>query len=273
MAMNDPDTRKRGITLVDSFSRFLATAVGLLYLVGFLVVAGHLSRYGASSFSVLQLQYLVAGVWALGPPAAVASVVLIARRFEDRVAPETPREFNWRRFVIASFLTSIPYAVLMALLSIIPGVLDSLTWGTGIRLFMFYIGMLACAQVFWMSWQSQEEKASPWRNRSHAAPFYMTLLLTIVLGYVLWFSVRVYPLIPFSLGGGRPLTVAFIASERPLPEGIVKDGSSQRSVPYKLLMETDKSYVVLSPEHNEESIEFARDSVDGMVVLKDFHAH
>ena len=114
-----------------------------------------------------------------------------------------------------------------------------------------------------------KEKETVWLNRTHAAPFYLVAVLTIVLGYIAWFSVRLYPLIPFSLGGGRPLSVVFVASEKKFPQGILNDGVSERSIPYKLLLETDKSYVVVSPQQNEESIEIARDSVQGIVVLKD----
>lgn len=73
---------------------------------------------------------------------------------------------------------------------------------------------------------------------------------------------------PF-IGGGSSLTVVFIAGEKPLPQGLATDASSRRSVPCQLLTETDKAYVILSPEHGEESMEIARDGVQAMVVLKD----
>jgi hypothetical protein len=37
--------------------------------------------------------------------------------------------------------------------------------------------------------------------------------------------------------------------------------------PYKLLLATDKSFVVVSPSDKERSVESSRDSVAGMVVL------
>lgn len=257
-------------SLIDSASKLLAAVAGLLYVTGFAVVAGHLSRYGVSSFSVLQLQYLIAGVWACGPPVALASVVLIGDRFEERVAPNIPGRFNWRRFALATFLTSIPFAICAGLLVAIPGLVHNMTWGIGVRLYCFYLAMLAGAQIFWMSWRSPTEKETPWLNRSHAAPFYLILFLSIALGFVFWFSRRVYPLIPFSLGGGRPLTVIFVAEKNQLPPGLVlQTGASSRSIPYKLLTVTDKSYVIVAPETNESSIEIAREGILEMVVLKD----
>jgi hypothetical protein len=270
--MADPDTLKRGLTIVDSFSKFTAAAVGVLYLTGFLAVSAHLSRYGVSGFSILQLQYLVAGMWVLGPPFALVSVVYSARDFEERAAPDTTGKFNWRRLLISLFLTAIPYALFWGILASIPGVLLGIMSMTGIRLYLFYLAMLVCAQVLWISWQVQPAKET-WLVNRQAVPFHITLLLSVTLTYVIWFAVRIYPLIPFSLGGGRPLTVAFIAGEKRLPAEIKPDSASNRSIPYKLLLATDRYYVVLSQNRDERSIEVSRDSVAGIVVLEENAAH
>jgi hypothetical protein len=106
-------------------------------------------------------------------------------------------------------------------------------------------------------------------NRSHAAPFYLTFLIMIVISYAVWFSARIYPLIPFSFGGGRPLTVVFFEGKEKMPDEIQKpDQSAKRSIPYKLILTTDRSYVVVSPSDRELGMEISRESVAGMVVLK-----
>jgi hypothetical protein len=257
------------LSLIESLSKLFAVALGLLYLLGFLVVASHLSRYGVSSFSVLQLQYLIAGIWVLGPPVVHASIVNASHKFDERATPEVKGAFNWRRFAISSLFSGIPSALFIALLVAIPKVLESITWGIGIRFFLFYLAMVNCAQLFWMSRQADTKKETWWMNRSHAAPFYLTVLLMFVLSYTVWFSVRIYPLIPFSLGGGRPLTVAFIEGDKKMPDEIEKtDRSAKRSIPYKLLLSTERSYVVVSPSSKERSVEISRDSVAGMVVLE-----
>jgi hypothetical protein len=257
------------LSLIESLSKLFALALGVLYLLGFLVVASYLSRYGVSSFSVLQLQYLIAGIWVLGPPVVYASLTHTSRRFDEWAAPEVKGKFNWRRFAISSLFTGIPSSLFVVLLVAIPNVLESMTWGIGIRLFLFYLAMLNCAQLFWMSRQADTKKETWWMNRSHAAPFYLASLLMIVVSYALWFSVRIYSLIPFSLGGGRPLTVVFIEGEKEMPDAIERtDRSAKRSIPYKLLLSTDRYYVVVSPSPKERSVEISRDSVAGMVVLE-----
>jgi hypothetical protein len=254
--------------LFESLSKVVAVALALLYLLGFFVVASYLSRYGVASFSVLQIEYLIAGVWALGPPVLFASLVFVERRFDERAAPERSGKFNWRRFSISMVTQSLPSSLFLVLLALIPNVSDSMTWGIGGRLFLFFWTMVTCAQLFWASHQVETARETWWKNRSHAAPFYLALLLMIVLSYCLWFSARIYPLIPFPLGGGKPLTVAFFEGEKKMPEEIQRlDPSAKRSIPYKLLMATDKYFIVVSPSDKERSVEISRDSVAGMIVL------
>jgi hypothetical protein len=233
------------------------------------VVASNLSRYGVSSFSVLQLQYLIAGVWVLGPPILHASIMEAKARFENRAVPETSLKFNYlRRFAFSSLFSGIPLALFLGLLAAIPGVLLNMTWGIGIRFFLFYAAMVNCAGLFWMSRRTETNKETWWMNRTQAAPFYFISLVMTIISYAVWFSVRIYPLIPFSLGGGRPITIVFIEGEKKMPDEIERSApSTKRSVPYKLLLSTDKSYVVVSPSPKERSIEVSRDSVAGIVVL------
>jgi hypothetical protein len=198
-----------------------------------------------------------------------ASLAHAGRRFDERAAPEVNGKFNWRRFAVSSLLIGIPAGLFFGLLVGIPHVADNVTWGMGIRLLLFYLAMVNCAQVCWMSRQVESTKETWWMNRSHAAPFYLASLLIIVLSYTLWFAVRIYPLIPFSLGGGKPLTIAFVEGEKRMPDEIERAGpSGKRSVPYKLLLSTDKFYVVVSPSPKERSLEVSRDSVAGIVVLQ-----
>jgi hypothetical protein len=257
------------LSLIESLSKLFAVSLGVLYLLGFLVVASNLSRYGVSSFSVLQLQYLIAGAWVLGPPILHASIMEAKDRFEKRAVPETPGKYNWRRLVFSLLLSGIPLALFLGLLAAIPGVLVNMTWGVGIRFFLFYAAMMNFAGLFWVSRHAETNKETWWMNRSHAAPFYLASLVMTVMSYAVWFSVRIYPLIPMSLGGGRPITIVFIEGEKKMPAEIERSApSTKRSIPYKLLLSTDKSYLVVSPSPKERSIEVSRDSVAGIVVLE-----
>jgi hypothetical protein len=247
-------------------AKAVALVVALLYLGGFVVVSVHLSRHGVASFTLLQLQYLVAGVWALAPPALTAFVKDASSKFEQRVAPDVPGRFNWRRFRW-SLVSGIPYA-LTTNFAVSYLLLSYVGWKTGAILFAFYLSMMVSAYWSWESWRRPQQNETVFINRNQA-PFHFSLFIAILGVYVVWFSLHIYPIIPYSFGGGRPLMVQFIESDKPLPASLVRDDKTQRTVPYRLLEATDKRYYVISENQTEQSIEINRDSVDGMVVLKD----
>jgi hypothetical protein len=266
-SMSSPVLPEGLTSYLEPIAKAVALIVALLYLCGFVVVSVHLSRYGVASFSLLQLQYLIAGVWALAPPALTAFIKDASSNFEQRVAPEVPGKFNWRRFRW-SLLSGVPYA-LTTNFAVSFLILSDVGWKTFAILFVFYLSMMVSGYWFWESWRRPEQSETPFINRNHAAPFHFSLFISIVGFYVVWFSLHIYPIIPYSFGGGRPLTVQFIESDKPMPDSLVRDGKTHRTVPYRLLEATDKSYYVISENQNEQSIEINRESVGGMVVLRD----
>jgi|SRR5450755_4261688 hypothetical protein len=56
-------------------SKISAFVIGLVYLLGFLVVTFHLSRYGVSPPAAIRLQYILAGLWFLSPLLLIGCVV------------------------------------------------------------------------------------------------------------------------------------------------------------------------------------------------------
>ncbi len=249
--------------------RFVGTSVAVAYSLGFLVVARHLSRYGASTFSLLQTQYLVAGIWTVTPPILFALVQRTAERFRDKAWQFAIS--TWYKPFLIPAVTGIPFGLLVGTLSLLLGGFEGFTWKLFARMWFFYVLLAGAADLAWMSWKSTKE-SERWYVGRHAVPFYLTVLFLGILAYASNFATMFYPLIPYSLGGGKPRTIVFIPSKDGLPTGIAKDNSSGKSVPYRLLTETDRSYVVISPTTNEESIEIGRDTVQGMVVLKESHA-
>jgi hypothetical protein len=255
------------VALVELSSKLFAVGVAVVYLVGFLVVSANVYQYGVISLSVFQLQYLIAGGWALGPPIAMAAVFVTALRFEG----PTVQRADWLSLLRLAVLTVLPLMVpiglLLVLLMYIPGVVENLTWHLGVVWLFFVAGMVACVRAVWASWRAGAEPETRWLNRRNAAP-YLVVLVMLGLIYVLWFSVRIYPWLPSSLGGGEPLTVAFFPRDKNLPDPLKPDLSTTgRSLHYRLLLMTDKDYVLLSDSPKERSIVLSRDSVSGMVVL------
>src|ERR1700722_12522646 len=93
---------------LEPVSKIAASAIVLLYLSGFVVVARYLSSFGVSALSIVQLQYLAAGVWALGPIVALGLLIRAREAYEPELTPDTSKKFNWRRFAEAWFSQVFP---------------------------------------------------------------------------------------------------------------------------------------------------------------------
>ncbi len=160
------------------------------------------------------------------------ALMQVSRRFNERAAPETSGRFNWHPFIVSSTMSGLPSLVFLGLLAMIPKFAEEVSWPTALRSgFFLWVGLM-CAQLFWMSARTDDKTETWWCNRSHAAPFYMSFLLMTALAYSVWFSVRVYPSIPFSFGGGKPLTIAFFEGDKRLPDEIKKaDSNAKRRIP------------------------------------------
>jgi len=92
-----------------------------------------------------------------------------------------------------------------------------------------------------------------------------------VLAYTKQFSHDVYPEIPFAIGGGKPESVVFLLKRTTGLDSppVVRDKTKDRSIPYKLILETDNSYAVISQGSDERAIQFNREAVDGYVVMRE----
>lgn len=268
---DDSDDRSTDRALFEWVSRLFGVSLGFVYLVGFLVVMRHLSRYGVSSFSIFQLQYLVAGVWVVAPIVVLRFMQIASQRFVDR-ALSVDREaerISWRRRAIVASAAAIPGGLVIASMAIFAGNPEGFSLRISALLYLFYLALAWSADLLRLSRKAPAHLAQKWWASSHTSLFYASSLVSIFLLYVIFFAIQVYPLIPYSLGGGKPLTVVFLLGEKEVPDILARDKSSHRSVPYKLLAATDKTFVILPTDHNQQSIEFNRDSVLGVVVLRD----
>ena len=247
--------------------------LGFVYLAGFVVVAGHLSRYGISSISLFHVQYLAAGAWVVAPVVIMRGMQVASQQFIDQtLAPDRIGQgLALRRRAFVALMASVPgliviFAVSTLLVSREPG---APTWGIVVALWGFYWAMTTSGDLLWLSWRTPSAVERTWWAGRKALAYCTTLLVSVFLAYVIFFAIRIYPLIPYSLGGGKPVTVVFLLGEKEAPDFLARDVSSRRSVPYKLLAATDKTFVIAPFNPNERSIEFSRDMVEGVVVLKE----
>jgi hypothetical protein len=260
----DELSRERISGLIDLGAKVISLSIALTYLIGFLVVAWHLSKYGVSSLSLLHLQYLVAGLWVVLPPGFVALLMLtkeLPTIHLDRSAPKLP----WYGKFAINLITTFPATIVFGLF--IGFLITNLSTA---KLFLAVFLLVVCGLVIslFISSLSIPPGTTARLLSRNLAPFYGGFALTIAGFYIWLFAVNIYPAIPHEWGGGKPLDVIFLAGDKPLPDGIVKDGNTRHSIAYKLLVVTEKSYVVLPQAANQKSLQFDRESVQGIVVLK-----
>ena len=244
-------------------AKVISLSIALTYLVGFLVVAWHLSKYGVYSLSLLHLQYLVAGLWVVLPPSFVAFLTNtkeLPTEHMDRIG----KKLHWAVKFALNLLTSFPANIVFGLFI---GFLTVNLSAVKVFATTALLGLIGLAISFFVSSiRISPEKEGRLITR-RLAPFYGGFALATVGIYIWFFAVNIYPAIPFAWGGGKPLDVIFLEGDKPLPDGIAKDGSTRHSIAYILLAVTEKAYVVLPQTTDQKSIQFDRDSVQGIIVL------
>lgn len=265
--IDDPNTNRVSF---ESLSKLFGISLAVAYLVGFLVVTRYLSRYGVSSFAIFQLQYLVAGIWVIAPIVVMAFMQKASQEFTNRaLRTENEGKVSWRRRLLVMVATNIPGVLTLSAFAVYVAGVEGLTLRMAVYSLLFYTALRASADLLWVSWRTPPHLRQTWWATHHNSPFYATLLTSIFLAYAFFFAIRVYPVIPYSLGGGKPLTVVFLLGDKRVPGVSARDSSSRVSLPYKLLASTDKSFFILSSDSAQESIEFNRDAVVGVVVLRE----
>ena len=84
--------------------------------------------------------------------------------------------------------------------------------------------------------------------------------------YLAYFATRIYPVIPYALGGSKPLLVTFLLD--PTCSCPLQLETTQRSVKYELLLATATSYFVHSKNQDEQSVEITRALVHSVIISK-----
>ena len=263
-ATTDEFSRERISGLFDVGAKGISFSIAATYLIGFFVVAWHLSKYGVSSLSLLHLQYLVAGLWVVLPPGFVALLMLTKELPTIHLERRAPK-LHWLGRFAVNLITSFPANIVFGLF--IGFIIDNLSTRRLLIVLFLLVGTGLAISLFISSLRIPPGTTGRLMSRN-LAPFYGGVAVTTVGFYIWLFAVNIYAAIPYEWGGGKPLDVIFLEGDKPLPDGIVKDGNTRHSIAYKLLVVTEKSYVVLPQPANQKSLQFDRESVQGIIVLK-----
>jgi len=275
--------------VLDRAGRALPIALAALYVIGFLIVGIYLASFGASTLELFKVQYLAAGFWCTVP---IAVFLLFCAPFRSAMSAAVrmmelhfeQMRTGWRAFIVTMLVEL--FADLGALIFLTSfWARESLTKsffkvsfaGNGIRSISPGALALLYVPIIIVSLGLVARRSIPYAPSWEFMILprkYITGLMDILCIFIigLWlaiFAKKVYPKIPFSLGGGEPRTVVFVLNEGPnQTQGfLVRDGNGPQTVPYKLLLENEGSFVVLSLVDGQKAIEFDRKSVAAVIVL------
>jgi hypothetical protein len=265
---------------LDDATKALPLAAALLYVIGFLVVSVYLTGYGAPTLEFFKIQYLVAGFWFVSMAGAVVFCMAAFQMHSISRVRKSPTGWSVPLPVLAGEL--LFFGGLAPVIWLNMKLVAKLGHGEFARnneemiadFFAARYFFLALAVVYFLLnlWIVLREKCGePTHEAKRLRPilwFVGFFIAGSVLLSIKLFAYSVYPRIPFSYGGGEPRQVQFWLGPAPLNQSFLdRQGESQYSVPYPLLLENENTFVVISPRENERAIEIDRKSIGAVVVL------
>lgn len=240
--------------------------LGLLYFFGLIVNLIYFAQYGISTISLLKLQYILAGFWALFP---ILLVLFIFSWFTY-----ISRTYNKNTIVYFVVLLGPIFLILILIIYLFlihpPSYTVNSYTKNGIADTIF-LGILISSIIFIPTEMIKSyEVLKKYKSIEIIAVQSLSIFILFV-GYLGSFSYTLYENIPIGYGGGKPEIIQFIIKDEKdktsLP--IELASSSNKSIPYKLLLETDKTYVILPNNSQTKSIELNRDLFAGIIYLSE----
>lgn len=275
---------------IETATKAAALCLGFLYVCGFLVVTVYLGQYGILSPGLLQVQYVGAGVLLIAPLFLTYNLVALVsfnlqRATSFSVAnPSSPRvESSLRRtlkvlwFLFCAFIVGLKMIEASLPLFTVNWWSTVTHWSTLWPYLNLMLMAIVLAYLVYYSWWALRFVLATGsiiqRNvKTLSFPFIVCAVsIVYFVFYVSYFSSKIYPQIPHELGGGRPISVVFLlkSSEGQSLQPLTPDASGRRSIPYKLLIESDNAYIVLSPDAKEFVLRINKDAVNGLTILRE----
>lgn len=265
---------------IERIGRVTLTVAALSYVVGFCVVCIHSAQFGVSSLELLKPYYILAGLWLVLPLVSIAvmSAFAVAVFFSAGWFPADSWKGRLKRFAWALgiwlSLLSIVFAIVARYLPSIRATPDLSQFANYSRvlrelagLYCWITGFTLFGLMFWRGSHNATQKHAQALMRSMAAVFAVFLML-VSLEYLVWFSRTLFPLIPQSLGGGKPIVIRLISSSVPANGNELSIADEARlSMPCQLLLEQTDSFVVRFPSLNGQVLRLEKDAYAGYLMV------
>ncbi|HEY3027494.1 MAG TPA: hypothetical protein VGJ55_15195 [Pyrinomonadaceae bacterium] len=258
--------------------KILVGIAGLCYVTGLMVVTIHLGRYGLNSLILSQLHYVMAGIWAWIPIVlamflSAAATNSVFEEIERSKALPDQNSGRWAKLIskryrgMASSVLGSLFAVAFGLWMFLrfAGIKFGWSWllvlpaGAIVAFLLFGVGYGLSRPTSFKTIKSVVLTVS--------ATFFCLLLF---FGYLILFTRLSYQDIPWSTGGGGPSQVELVVAADAKPQlesvGIKFSTGQNRTDSLKLLLATEKEYIVINPDG--KAISVPADSVKSVLYEK-----
>jgi hypothetical protein len=270
------------LATVEGLSKAAVAVLGVIYALGLAVVSLHLAAYGSSGLGLLQEQYVLAGMWALFPLAAIGFVVVVIvgtaldeygrTAPDDRVKKDRKRPRRWLsigRKALEAAAAAFGWIIVVSFFFgfVSPQIADPDAANLGVgRLIVLALEVAGFAAALCLL---SAGGVTTIIGREQPNVLLGTVMLgtafVVLIGYLGFFTASVYPLIPATVGGGHPRRVQVVLKGRN-PEASMAALLAGTAPPelvseHRLLFITDKVYIVIDPVDSHRAIEIPKDLV------------
>jgi len=247
----------------DSLFKIGAIITAITYALGYLIVTLHLSKYGVTTFEILRLQYIMAGFWFISPFIGVISLPLIPYATYKLISDPNNRNNNFEKS-FSIIIIIVPLLGMILLSFIFMRELDAPTIYY-LVLSPSYI-MLITISLLWRI-PKIFSSSSLRKSFKYLLRALSIISISVVFFHFFVFTLRVYPYIPRSYGGGKPISVKIIhnstyeLSEFPYNQKI----NSNNAQFCKLLFETSDQVILLPYDSANTAISISKDQIAAIV--------
>lgn len=266
--------------LAEVVGKTLLGIIGICYVIGLCVVSVYLNNYGIHSLSLLRVNYITAGVWAILPILislftffAVIGIFESLRRRKRRRHDASSESSEMKASLKGKLTWSmISNWFLFGSLTIVVGVLLGIEL-SGKWLLALLTGSFVVLSFLPLFHLFTRPAVPGTLGRSIRIGSILILAVLILFLHILVFANRVYRTIPSQIGGGGAQRVQVIFDEGKLPSVLMEASANsqgiQQSKDVWLLFVTDQEYVfiVKDADNKEFSIGIQRDGVK-MILYK-----
>lgn len=252
----------------------LALVLVVIYILGFVIVNGHLWKFGYATYELVRGRYLAAGLSYILIITMLISPILTSLALKGSQLSFASKWPIKKRtcFFLISLVLAIAYSFGVVVLRFKftgSGGQDFLCLTGNVAGRISIIDLLLYLTIILISFLFKGKDISRWR--SHTARIIFAMLLTITS--LICYSVGVYHVIPAVLGGGQPLQAQMyldssFMDENPSLQNTTKKNDNADSIDVEVIFEDQHGFLVRYIIGNKKHVQLIKRDYVRMVVYQ-----